>query len=403
MTGLHLRSTITCLAVVLCIALLAVPVAACPFCGVSGKTLTQEMDEAAMVAFGTLKNARLSNPGGEGFPTGETDLVLDKENGIIKPHPFLEGKTVITLPKYLPDKGDGKFLVFIDIFRKKLDPYRGMPIKAETDMPKYLKGAYASRKDKMSERLKFFFNYLQNEDLAIANDALFEFGNASYEDVRDMVHAVPAERIAGWLRDRHTPSYRIGLFASMLGHATTNKDEYADLLRSLVKDPDNRVAAGIDGVLAGQVLLQPKEGWEFLRAALGNRKNDFNYRYAALKASRFFLDNRKDLIPRDRVIENVSQMLEHGDMADLAIEDLRRWKAWELTNRILELRKRPSHDVAIMRRAILRFAIQSDRPEAKKYVEAIRADDPDLVERQEEILKTEKNIPPAPSRSPGSN
>ena len=101
-----------------------------------------------------------------------TDLVLDKTHGIIKSHKFVEGKDVVELPKYLPtDKEDpAKFLIFCDLFPGKLDPYRGMPTKTNSDMGKYLKGPLAVKKKKTSERLRFFFNFLQNDDIEVANE-----------------------------------------------------------------------------------------------------------------------------------------------------------------------------------------------------------------------------------------
>ncbi len=384
-------------------ALLVAPAPACPFCGVSGQTLTQEMDQALFVLYGTLKNAHLSNPGGEGFATGETDLELDRDLGIVKGHASINGKKIVTLPKYLPGKGDSKFLIFCDLFRGKIDPYRGLPVSSNSDMPKYLKGALGVQKKKTPERLKYFFDYLQNADLEISNDALKEFGNASYDDVQTMVDSVPVDRIATWLADPNTPGFRVGLYASMLGHAKTKRDEYGKLLRSLVDDPEKRVPSGIDGVLAGQVLLQPKEGYSYLHAVLGNRKHDFNYRYSALKAARFFIDVRKEVVPREQVIATVAQMLEQHDIADLAIEDLRKWKSWQFTRTVLSLRDRPAYDIPIMRRAILRFMIQSDTAEAKKYVKDMREADADLVENLEELLKTESALPPRDPRSPGSN
>jgi len=361
------------------------------------------MDQALFVLYGTLKNARLANPGGEGFAMGETDIELDAGNGIVKGHSSINGKKTVTLPKYLPDRGDGKFLIFCDLFRGKIDPYRGLPVKSSSDMPKYLKGALAVQKKKTPERLRYFFDYLQNPDLEIANDALKEFGNASYDDVQMMVESVPVDKVASWLTDSNTPGFRIGLYASMLGHAKTKRDEYGKLLRSLVDDAEKRVGSGVDGILAGQVMLQPKEGWQYLNAILGNRKHDFNYRYSALKAARFFVDVRKEVVPRDEVVSAVAQMLEHHDIADLAIEDLRRWKCWQYTKGILALKDRPSHDLPVMRRSILRFMIQSPLPEAKKYVKEMREADEELVENLEDLLKREATLPPMDPRSPGSN
>src|SRR5581483_10718360 len=266
MTGLPMRSCLTLLAVCLLLAVPERPASACPFCGMQGQTLTQEVDQAMMVLYGRLKNARLANPGLEG---GETDLELDPNHGIIKPNPWVNGKKVITIPRYVPtDSKDGtRFLIFCDLFKGKLDPYRGLPVKGD-DMPKYLKGAVSVKDKKLPEKLKFFFHWLQNDDIEIANDALKEYGNSSYDDFRTIANTFPADQVAEWLQDKNTPGYRIGLYASMLGHSSKKPAEHARLLRSLLDDPEKQVAGGVDGILAGQVLLEPKEGWDYLRGIL---------------------------------------------------------------------------------------------------------------------------------------
>jgi hypothetical protein len=392
MTGL-LRRALFLLALLACVGL-AAPAWACPFCSMQGQTLTQEVDQAAMVLYGTLSNAR-SGPAGE-FDKGETDLVLEK---VIKSHKFVEGKKKVTLPRYIPPtKGneDVRYLIFCDLFRGKIDPYRGMPVKTD-DMPKYLEGALKVKDRKVSDRLRFFFDYLNNEDVEIANDALKEFGNAEYKDYHAMAADLPAEKVARWLKDPKTPAYRFGLYASILGHAGKNKHEYAKLLRSLVEDPEQRVSSGIDGILAGYVMLKPKEGWAYLRGILGDTSKEFLMRYAALRAVRFFVDFRPDVVPLKDSVEAVSLLLDQPDVADLAAEDLRKWKRWEMTDRILGLKDKESHDVPIIKRAILRFALCSPQKAAKAYVAEQRKLDEQSVLDAEELLRLEQTPPPATS------
>src|SRR5262249_44699270 len=150
-----------------------------------------------------------------------------------------------------------------------------------------------------------------------------------------------------------------GLYASILGHSSKNKEEHAKLLLSLVEDPDKRVNSGVDGILAAYVMLKPKEGWQYVRGVLKDSKQDFLMRYAALRTVRFFVDYRTDIIAKKDSVEAISQLLDQPDIADLAIEDLRKWKRWELTDRILGLKDKDSHDVPIIRRSILRFALCS--------------------------------------------
>ena len=47
-------------------------------------------------------------------------------------------------------------------------------------------------------------------------------------------------------------------------------------------------------------------------------------------------------------------LLDQGDIADLAIEDLRKWKAVEALDQVLALNGRPSHNIPIVHRAFFR-------------------------------------------------
>jgi hypothetical protein len=372
---------------VLAWAALAPAARACPFCTMQGQTLTTEVGQASMVLYGTLQNANL-NPNG-GYNEGTTDLAIE---AVIKDHETVAGKKVITLNRYVPPDEKYKFLVFCDVFKGKVDPYRGMAVKADSDIAKYLTGALKVKDKDVGARLSYFFNYLDDADLEVSNDAYKEFANADYKDYRDMAKKLPADKIAKWLRDPNTPSFRYGLYASMLGHCGTA--EHAKLLRELLEDSQKRVSSGVDGILAGYVLLEPKEGYDYLVGILKDPSKDFTLRYAALRAVRFFWDSRPDVITRKSLLEAACQLLEQSDIADLAIEDLRKWQQWQVTDRVLALQNKSSHNVPIVRRSILRFALNCPNKEAAAYVEVQRKKDPRTVQDAEELLKLETATQP---------
>jgi len=104
---------------------------------------------------------------------------------------------------------------------------------------------------------------------------------------------------------------------------------------------------------------------------------------------RFFWDSRPDLVDKKKLVEGVSEILDQSDIADLAIEDLRKWGRWEICDRILALQNKKSHDVPIIRRAILRFALSCPDKKAAAFVEQSRKRDPEMVKDTEELLKLE--------------
>ena len=360
---------------------LPAPAQACPFCSMQGQTLAGEVAGADMVLYGTLENA---NAGAE-----TTDLKID---AVVKKHDFVAGKDVVTLPKFIPpDAASGyKFLVFCYVFKGKLDPYRGMAMKPDSDIAAYLKGVQEFKDKKPGERLTFYFKYLDNADPEIAMDAFKEFANAPYADYRDMAKGLPADKLADWLKDPNTPGFRIGLYGSLLGHCGTA--DHAKLLRSLLEDPQRKLSTGVDGVLAGYTMIDPKQGWEYVKGVMKDPNREFLMRYAALRAARFFHDYRPDLVDKKELAEGVAQLLEQKDISDLAVEDLRKWGCSYMTDRILGLQGSEAYKtLPIVRRSVLRFALSfPDVPAAAAYVAEQRKTNPQGVSEAEEILKLEK-------------
>ncbi len=360
---------------------MALPAASCPFCSMQGQTLVQDVGQASMVLYGAFTNAKLDATG-----DGTTDLVIE---AVIKSHEILGGKKVITLPRYIPEEKDKKvkFLVFCDVFKGKIDPYRGVPVAADSDIVQYLQGAQKLKDRPIGERLRFSFDYLDDKEPEVSNDAYKEFGNADYKDYREMAKHLPADKIARWLDDPSTPAFRYGLYASMLGHCGT--DKHADLLHKMLEDPQKRASSGMDGILAGYVMLKPKEGWAYTRALLTDPSKEFMVRYAALRTVRFFWDSRPDVLDKKELAAGVKALLKQSDIADLAIEDLRKWNQWDACAEVLHLQDLKSHDIPIIRRAILRFALACPDAKAKQFVDAARKRDPETVKDAEEMLKLE--------------
>jgi hypothetical protein len=371
---------------------------ACPFCAQMGQTLTGEVDMASMVLLGTLK---ANNENGDGIE-GTTMMTVAK---VIKDNDFLKGSTVVKLNRKIePLPGQPKsmkYLVFCDIYKGNVDPYKGIGIAPDSDLPKYLEGALKHKGDKPAVRLRFFFDYLDNAEQEVSIDAYKEFAAAPYQDYRDMAKDLPADRIAHWLfdngkkeNDPKTPQYRYGLYASMLGHC--GKPEHAKKLRELLDDPirQSSTSSGTDGILAGYIMLDPKEGWSYLADLLKDAKKDFPTRYAALRTVRFFWDQRPDVVSKPVMLAGIRPLLEQNDIADLVIEDLRKWKEWSLTKEIMGLRDRKSHKVPIVQRAILRYALSCPQnSDAMTFVDTLRKKNPDMVKDAEEMLRIEISVP----------
>lgn len=367
--------------------------ACCPFCTAESSTMLKEADLASLILYGKLTNAKLDPKDPNG--SGTTDLVID---AVVKAHEILGDKKVVTLPKYIPLEKDQdvKYLIFCDVYKGKIDPYRGVPAKADSRIATYLKGALAVKEKPATERLKFFFDYLDDSDGEVSSDAYKEFGNSDYKDVRAVAEKLPADKIAGWLKDPNTLTIRFGLYGSLLGHC--GKPEHAKFLRDLIDDPDHKLVTGIDGMLAGYVMLAPKDGWDYVTAMLADSKREFMQRYAALRAVRFFYDYRPDVIAKDRVVAALGPMLEQKDIADIVVEDLRKWAAWAQADRVLDLYGRPEFSAPIIKRAVIRFALTCPPGKSQRAADFLgerRKENAKYVEEIEELLSYENPKPAA--------
>ena len=373
---------------------------------------------ADMIVVATLKS---SEQDANDFTKSKSVFAIDQA---IKPHPAYKAGDTFAIARYVQPVKKGeepKFLlfcyvnhdladaplsaaastvVFAQYRNTSVDAYRGDEIKAESKLPKYLEDTFALRGKDQATRLRFYFDHLEESDLFISTDAVMEFGNAEYKDVRPVAEKVSPEVLVKWLKDPNTSPARYGLYGYMLGHC--GKPEHAGLLRKLIDDPDNAYSSGLDGMMAGYALLDPKQGMALLDGIIGDRKKDFSTRYAALRTLRFFHEFRPDVLKAEAMTAAVKALVAQDDMADIAIDDLRKWKMWDETKFVLGFSGQESHNSLITKRALLRFAVQaaeSGQEEAKAFVDKARADNPTRVKETEDLLK-EETPKVAPTASP---
>lgn len=393
------------------LAALAAPAAllACPFCSQQGQTFAGELAAADMIVVASVVNAQRDETD---FTKSRTELKIEKT---IKSHPAFESRTTLVVPRFIPvEKGKaapqlllfcyvntdtsdpavaavtGTWGVFPRYRNATIDAYRGDEIKAGSKLPEYLEQARKLHGADPKKRLAFYFDHLEDNDLFISSDAYMEFGNADYKTVGEVAKALPPDTLAKWLKDPNTAPSRYGLYGMLLGHC--GKSEHAATLKKLIADPDNAFSLGLDGMLAGYVLLDLKGGWELLTATAGNRKKEFTTRYAALRTVRFFHDHRPDVVPADQLVAAMKSLCEQDDIADIAIEDLRKWHQWDQAEFVLGLAGKETHSDPLVRRAILRYALHAGKTgntAAGEYVEAVRKLKPQQVKEAEDLLENE--------------
>ena len=364
--------------------LVAVPAPApsCSLCGgnLLGKPTFRE-DAAQPAARLVLLGAAKDNG-----TTTSTDFHITE---VLRPDPVIKDKKVIKLPRYLPadPKNPPKFLLFCDVFKGEIDPFRGVPVRS-ADAAGYVKKAMALDPKQRAANLAFFFRYLEHPDKEIAQDAFLEFAKATDQDIGQAARKFSPAKLRDWLKDPGTPPERLSVYALMLGACGGASD--ADFLAKLLRETGERYVNAYDGILGGYMHLRPREGWDIALATLKDGRKPLPVRLAVVRTLRFY-HGWQPKESRANVLKGLSAMISQGELADLAVEDLRRWQMWDLTREVLALYGRRGYDAPLMRRAIVRYALCcKDEDAARAFVAERRRLEPDLVKEVEESMQFEK-------------
>jgi hypothetical protein len=376
------------------------PAAACPGCGPpTGQTLTSEVAQADFILYGTLTNAK-NDPKDPGSTKGSTDMNIE---AVVKPHALVKDKKVFTIPRYVPpDPKPYKYMVFFNVVNGDVDPYRGVAVALDSKLPEYVKGALEVKSKDIVTRLKYFFDHLESDDIEISADAYNEFAVADYKEVSELAPKLSAATLLKWLKDPNTRASRFGLYGLLLGHCGKPSD--AVEMRKLLDDPERKFSSGLDGMLMGYTLLDKKAGYEYTLKLINDPDAEFLVKHAALKALRFFWEYRADVLAKRQILDGMTALMANPDIADMPIDDLRKWQAWDMTPAVLAWADKESHNtLPINRRAILKFALAASWADAKNtaaaaHVEKARKEDPERVKLIEELLRDE--MKPLPKVEP---
>jgi hypothetical protein len=371
---------------VVALAALPCPAPSCSLCTQSQQTPTFREEaahpSARLILAGTLENPRLGAGGG-----GQTDL---RVTTVLRKDPWLGNRQVVELPRYLAvsdTKNPPQFIVFCDIFKDRLDPYRGMPVR-DSQSVDYLKKAMALDPKDRVDNLSFFFNYLENPDPEVARDAFLEFAKATDAEISRAAPKLSPEKLREWLRNPQTPQERLSLYAMLLGGCGGPAD--ADFLATLLNDGSERSTTAFDGLLAGYIHLRPVEGWDLAVRTLSDAKRPLLTKLGVLRTLRYYHGSQPEE-SKAKILQAMGVLLPQHDLADIAVEDLRRWKMWDLTPQVLALYGKPGYTAPIVKRALIRYALCcAYRDDARRFVAERTRAEPDVVQEVNESLEYER-------------
>jgi hypothetical protein len=344
---------------------------------------------ARLILQGTLCNARLA---GDRPGAGTTDLRIE---GVLKCDPTLPAGAarkvgdVIQLTSYLPGGEPGqseRYLVFCDFHRGKLDPYRGLSLSSAAT-GEYIRSALALDPRDSSAALLFFFRHLDHPDSEVANDAFLEMARATDQQIGSVANRLSAPKLREWLGRATTADDRLGLYSFLLGACGGKED--LSWFRERLDRPDRRWEQAYDGLLSGLIQLNPEEGWKRTIELLRDAQKPLPLRLAAMRVLRFH-QGWKPRESQAQIVKGLEAALSQGDLVDLAAEDLRNWRIWDLTDAVLAQYGRKGLDAPIQRRAILRYALSCPLAAAGRFVEAVRKREASLISEIEEGLRRER-------------
>jgi hypothetical protein len=372
------------------LAALPCPAPACSLCANIRQlpTLRQEATQptAKLVFYGFLANPKLRQ---EVAGAGTTDFHIReilKTSRAVPPSLLKRRGDVLVIRSYVPvedPKRPPQYLVFCDINQGRIDPYRYVAVSSEKTID-YVRKVLALDPKDAARMLAFYFEHLDSPVREVSSDAFMEFAKTPDQIIGPLSRGFNAAKLRRWLRDPKTPEERLSLFAFLLG-GCGNRDDVA-WFQKLLARPDDRFTTAYDGLVGGYIQLVPRDGWALTEKTLREGKQSLLVRLAMERTLRLYL-SWKPRETRALVLRCLGAMLAQGELTDLAVENLRRGKMWELTEQVLSQYGRKGLDAPIQKRAIVRYALSCPEQKAKAFVANLRRSDPILVEDVAESLK----------------
>jgi len=361
---------------------------ACPFCSAQSMTFAEEManSDVAVIARLIVKPAApAAEPGALGTlpppPAKSTFEIVT----VLKGEKLLAGKKKFDILFFGQQEPGAEFLLF------GIDPKElawGTPTPLTEQGVKYL-SALPKLPEAAIERLTFFQKYFEDSDPLLSSDAYNEFSKAPYSDIVAMKDRMQREKLLAWIKDPNVPTSRRRLYLTMLGVCGQPAD--VALLEKMIKDEDRQSRTALDAMIGCYLSLKGPAGLPLIEELfLKNDKADYVDTWSTIQALRVMGQETK-VIPKERLVAALRNMLSRPQLADLVIPDLARWQDWSAMDRLVQLFKEADDETSFVRVPVVQFLRQCPDPKAKEYLTELAKIDPDAVKRAMNYLA----VPPA--------
>lgn len=378
---------------VICLTAWASPAAACPFCNAVKPTLAQQREAATVVVLAEATDSA-STGDKQSFAVHKIlkgkDRVAGETLSIVADPAVKSGSLALLLANPAAPKASSAGIGALkDPTPRAVDA----SVLAWTAIPldevayAYVAGEPDLRQPS-SKRLAFFARFLESSNSLLADDAIAEFAQASFDQTAEVADRLPMENIRHWIVDPHVPQDRKGFYGLTLGLAKSDQErsKNRELLRQLVLEKADDFRAGFDGVLAAYLLLTGRDGLKLIdeRYFSNPKAADGDVRHA-LKAARFYDQYGHDMKTAE-LAAAVEHLLARPEFAAEVTTDLARWQDWTATKRIAGLYQEPAYSDADTRRAIVGFLKVCPTADAAEALNALRRADPKGVAAAEEYF-----------------
>jgi hypothetical protein len=418
-------STVVCGALTLVVALGAT-VEACPFCSATSQTLSEELAAAEVAVIARLSqaapptdaNSSDSYNGAEPYTGLAKFEVLEVLRGADK-FPDLKEIQVVYFGQ---DEADRLFLINgIDagippaIDNQVADWTTPLPLSERG--VQYVK-KLGSLSEKGPDRLAFFMQYFEDDDLLLAQDAYDEFARAPYSEVIDLRDRMDREQLMQWIDAPEVGPTRRRLYLTMLGICGQPEDVVkleamlkVDFQRikpamealvsvmglngsalggpvasELVRADIRRRQQCLDALIAAYLKLKGPAGLPLIEERfLANPDAQYTHVYATIMALRFH-GEETDVLPRERLLEAMRLVLDNPEISDQVIPDLARWEDWSILDRLMTMFHESEQDAWIRQPVISYLLTAAEQPgdvgqRAGAALAQIEALDPEGIKR----------------------
>ena len=366
------------------IALLPSVLTACPFCNAVSQTLRQEMAAMDAVVFAvSLQDATERD--------SETGKLQMKVVQVLKGGDLVNvGDEIEAI--YYGDVSKGRRFMLSGVDPPQLQ-WSCLPV---TERAESYIGKMTKIEDDDLARLRFYYQFLQDEESMLARDAYDEFAIAPYDAVKKLAPEMDHGQLVKWITDPEMPTDRKRLYLTMLGVCGDQSDLV--MLEKMLRSTSKSARGGLDAMIACYLTLGGESGLGLINELfLANKQAPYADTYQAIMAVRFH-GTEGDVIPRSALVESLHHVLDRKDLADLVIPDLARWNDWSQIDRLVDLFVNADPDNNWVRVPVVNYLRACPLDSAKEALKKIEKIDPESVRRANTFFSI-----PVPARDKGSS